>query len=234
VSLNVIGSRAPHCDVRERHHDRNGNSTPCHDGLRLYYPECLSAESTLMKSLLPFDETHFMDRPSFKFDGQSVAIGAPSPLRQFERAFREQGVPLFVHDAFGGMVHGDLLALVHADISDPRDPERFQQGLRSSARFRELQIQPGNYGGGETHQTIYSKLEALDLANCPEALEVFNDSSIRPFDHSSTRGIFKTLVTKAAQCSVKLNFAFDVGLPSASTPRVRPPSDLSCEPGPQI
>ena len=33
--LNVIRSRVPHCDLRERRQHRNGNSTPCHDGLRL-------------------------------------------------------------------------------------------------------------------------------------------------------------------------------------------------------
>jgi hypothetical protein len=55
------------------------------------------AEATLKKAILLFDELHFMDRPSFSFGrGQGGLVGAPSPLRQFEASFREEGIPLYV------------------------------------------------------------------------------------------------------------------------------------------
>jgi hypothetical protein len=75
-----------------------------------YYPEMFAAFATLKKAILLFDEIHFMDRPSFTFGGGHYGlIGAPSPLRQFEDSFRENGVPLFVHPSPGGPVEGEFL-----------------------------------------------------------------------------------------------------------------------------
>jgi hypothetical protein len=46
-----------------------------------YYPDMWTAEATLKKAILPFDELHFMERPSFSFPkSQSGLIGAASPF----------------------------------------------------------------------------------------------------------------------------------------------------------
>jgi hypothetical protein len=63
----------------------------------LYYPDMMPEQTALKKAVLFFDEIHFMDRPSFSCDGGLGTIGAQSRLRWFEHAFRNDGVPLYVH-----------------------------------------------------------------------------------------------------------------------------------------
>ena len=63
----------------------------------LYYPDSLCDLLTLKKAILFFDEIHFMDRPSYSFEGGIGTIGMYSPLRGWEEKFRSDGVPLFVH-----------------------------------------------------------------------------------------------------------------------------------------
>jgi hypothetical protein len=69
-----------------------------------YYPSSLAADTTLKKCILLFEEIHFMDRPSFMFEGKFGMVGHASPLRSYEQSFRDNGVPLYVHDAPGGIV----------------------------------------------------------------------------------------------------------------------------------
>jgi hypothetical protein len=114
-----------------------------------YYPDMFASHTTLKKAIIFFDEIHFMDRPSFSFPGQVGLIGAPSPLRQFEASFRDNGVPLFVHGAPGGQVQGDFYAQITADMNDLLFLTRFQDGLRHSETFRDLQITHGNHPVGD-------------------------------------------------------------------------------------
>ena len=139
-----------------------------------YYPEMITSHTTLKKAILFFDEIHFMDRPSFTFYGGGGLIGAPSPLRQFEASFRDNGVPLFVHGAPGGPVQGDLYEQITADVNDLLFLTKFQDGLRRSETFRDLQIAHGDYpvgnpetvGRGEilTHEGVAQKLISVDLS----------------------------------------------------------------------
>src|SRR5437016_10366867 len=110
-----------------------------------YYPEMVADHATLKKAILLFDEIHFMDRPSFTF-GNFGTIGMASPLWQFEASFTSEGVRLFVHGAPGGPVARDLYETVSGDANDPLFLARFQEGLRSSQTFRDLQIAHGDYG----------------------------------------------------------------------------------------
>jgi len=184
----------------------------------LYYPEFAVELPTLKKCILLFDEIHFMDRPSFTFDGRFGLLGASSPLRQYEKSFRENGVPLYVHPAPGGLVQGELLKTVEADLSDQQFLARFQEGLRASPHFRNLHIQPGNYGNGETHDTVFKKVAAIDLQQCRAALDVLNDKTIRPYEYSTPESVLQTLVIDAAFCSVKMNFALGVGARQGFSP----------------
>jgi hypothetical protein len=182
------------------------------DKLRaLYYPDFWVEATTLKKCILLFDEIHFMDRPSFMFDGKYGMIGAASPIRQYEQSFRDEGVPLYVHPAPGGIVHGELLETVEADLSDANFMTSFQEGLRASSHFRNLQIQPGNYGNGETHETIFQKVAAIDLQQSASALEIFRDPRVRHMDPTTPEGRFKILASDAACCSAKMSFALRVG-----------------------
>ena len=105
----------------------------------LYYPDFVCDNIALVKAILLFDEIHFMDRPSFTFylGGNDLGgkpagfglIGAQSPLRQYEASFREHGVPLYVHEAPGGPVYGELLESVTADVTDSQFLSRFQEGF---------------------------------------------------------------------------------------------------------
>ena len=189
------------------------------DKLRaLYYPDFWVNYPTLIKCILLFDEIHFMDRPSLTFDGRSLTIGMASPIRQHEKWFREQGVPLYVHQPPSGPVGDKLRKVVEADLSDSNFMTRFQEGLRTSSHFRNVHIQPGDYGNNETHETIFQKLSAIELGQSPPLLEVHNDPNIRPFDFGTPEGCLKTLVSAAAFCSAKINFALEVGLTQAFSP----------------
>ncbi|HEY2547152.1 MAG TPA: hypothetical protein VGI46_13885 [Candidatus Acidoferrum sp.] len=189
------------------------------DKLRaFYYPDFWVEFATLKKSVLLFDEIHFMDRPSFMFGGRYGTVGAASPLRAYEHSFRDHGVALYVHGAPGGIVEGPLLASVESDLGDINFMTRFQEGLRASPLFRNLHISPGNYGNGETHETMFQKVAAIDLQQSRPALEIFNDPLVRHMDHQTPEGRLKILASKAAICSVKMNFALDVGAKNAFAP----------------
>src|SRR5262249_41555913 len=131
-----------------------------------YYSSSFIPFETLLKSMLLFDELHMMDRPSFTFICHGAhfgMVGHESPVRPYERAFRDEDFPLFVHEAPGGPVDGELLTQVDADLKDPNFLRKFQEGLQKSKRFRDLIIAPGNYGSGETNETLAPKLWGLDV-----------------------------------------------------------------------
>jgi len=187
----------------------------------LYYPDFVSGNVTLVKAILLFDEIHFMDRPSFTFYLEEKRdfskppsgfglMGADSPLRAYEASFRDNGVPLYVHKAPGGPVHGDLLESVKADITDKSFLSQFQDGLRASDRFLELHIPNGLYGGGETQESIARKVTNVNLDNYPDPLGVYLDPDLKPFDYSTDDNTLKGLVMEAIGCSAKMNFALSV------------------------
>lgn len=184
----------------------------------LYYPDFWLDYSTLMKAILLFDELHFMDRPSMMFaagTGQIGTIGAASPLRQYEASFREQGIPLFVHAAPMGPVGDEWHAQIRADVNDPEFLERFQNGLKTSSTFRDLQIAHGSYGEFGDHDSVAQKMIdvdlSVDLKSHETPMALFEDPAIRPMDLSNTAGCAKNLVYEAMVCSAKLNFALNVG-----------------------
>jgi hypothetical protein len=184
----------------------------------LYYPDFVADYSTLVKSIILFDEIHFMDRSSRTFDGQSLTMGSHSPMRQHEARFRAEGVPLYVHEPPSGFVGGELRTAVESDLTDLGFLKRFQEGLQNSLNFRNLQIQPGNYGNGETHETIFDKLAAIKLQESLAPVAILEDRNIRPFDFTTEAGILKTFVEKAAFCSERLNFALKVGATESFSP----------------
>ncbi|MGD0426331.1 MAG: hypothetical protein ABSC10_06400 [Candidatus Acidiferrales bacterium] len=194
----------------------------------LYYPDFWIEYKTLLKCILLFDEIHFMDRPSFTFGGRYGMVGAESPLRQHEESFRKEGMPFYVHEAPGGVVVGELLNEVESDLRDTTFMSRFQDGLRLSPHFRKLHIQPGDYGNGETHETIFHKIAAIDLEHSRSALEIFNDPLVRHMDPATPEGCLKILASDAAFCSAKMNFAMRVGVQNGFSPLAdaSPYSDL--------
>jgi len=188
------------------------------DKLRaFYYPEFWIEYPTLVKSILLFDEIHFMDRPSFSFyfapnSRGFVTVGAPSPIRQHEEWFRSHGVPIYVHAAPTGAMVGDLYEAVRADVSDKVFLQRFQDGLRTSDYFLNLHIPAGaNFGNGETQKTIAEKLINVNLEKHGDsALGIFCDPKLIPFSFSTDEDRIKSLVSEAMTCSAKMNFALDV------------------------
>jgi hypothetical protein len=189
------------------------------DKLRaLYYPDFWVNYPTLIKCILLFDEIHFMDRPSLTFDGKHRTIGMQSPIRQYEQSFRDEGVPVYVHEPPSGPLVGELREISEGDISDRNFVARFQEGLRTSQHFRDLHIQPGVYGPGETHETIFQRLAAINLPNSAVLLDIHNRTDIRPYDFTDSTGALKTLVSAAAFCSVKMNFALTVGVTEGFSP----------------
>jgi hypothetical protein len=183
-----------------------------------YYPDFWVDHTTLLKELLLFDELHFMDRPSMMFNtgsGQFGTIGAASPLRQFEASFREEGVPFYVHEAPMGPVYGEWYDQIRADVNDPDFLRRFQNGLKTSTAFRNLQIARGDYGESGDQDSVAQKLMAVNLSSDVQthesAMAFFEKSAVRPFDLSTPEGCAKQLITEAVTCSAKLNFALNLG-----------------------
>lgn len=184
----------------------------------LYYPDFWVSFPTLIECILLFDEIHFMDRPSLTFDGRQLTIGMASPIRQYEQSFRDQGVPIYVHNPPSGLVSDELREVVEADLSDATFAGSFQEGLRTSQHFRDLNIQPGNYSAVETHETVFQRLAAIDLRDSTSLLDVHKRLDIRPYDFSHPEGSLKTFVSLAAFCSAKMNFALQVGSTEAFSP----------------
>jgi hypothetical protein len=182
----------------------------------LYYPDFWIDFTTLQKAILLFDELHFIDRPAIMFGSQFGLVGCASPLRQYEQSFRKEGVPFYVHGAPQGPISDEWYEQIRADVNDLQFLQNFQNGLKNSRTFRDLQIQFGNYGEYGDEKDVAKKMFAVDLSRdlrtheSPMAL--FEDSSIRCFDLSTPTGSAKQLVTEAISCSAKLNFALDAGV----------------------
>lgn len=191
----------------------------------LYYPEFWVDYTTLVKSILLFDELHFMDRPSMMFGagpGQFGTIGAASPLRQVEASFREQGVPFFVHEAPMGPVYGEWYEQIKADVNDQAFLKRFQDGLKTSPTFRTHQIAPGNYGEYGNQDDVAKRLMAVDLSQDTKDFDnpmvLFEDANVKHFYLSDPAGCAKNLIADAVICSAKLNFALQVGSKDGFSP----------------
>src|SRR5271165_409991 len=200
----------------------------------LYYPDFApAAESTLKKAILLFDELHVMDRPSISFTKNRSGfrvhgglIGAPSPFRDFEALFKDEGVPIYVHTAPGGPVAEmhtapggpaaeELYEQITADVNDLEFLKRFQSGLKASPAFRSLQIPRGDYGAADDQHSVAQKLIALDLVTGLKTHEspiaLFEDSGVKNFDYSNPLGCAKNLIFNAVKCSAQLNFALSMG-----------------------
>lgn len=102
----------------------------------LYYPNSTIDPTTLKRAILLFDEFHITDNPSFSFGGGGKSnfgmVGSDSPLRQVERSFRDEGVPLYVHSAPG---------------------EEFQR--RTTRRFAQMSTIWSFYGASNRDSTIH-------------------------------------------------------------------------------
>ncbi|WP_175047407.1 hypothetical protein [Burkholderia lata] len=186
----------------------------------LYYPDMIPEDTALKKAVLFFDEIHFMDRPSFTFEGGLGTIGTQSRLRSFEELFRRDGVPLFVHEAPGGPVQGDFLAMVAADVNDLNFLRDFQAGLRSSPTFSQHVVQEGKYPDIDTKElhtaeTLRDEFSKVDLSNVLTQFEnpmsLLTDKSVRPFGLTKPESTAKTLIFQAAILSTHLNHALTVG-----------------------
>ena len=182
-----------------------------------YYPDMSSSDITLKKAILFFDEIHFMDRGSFFFgggEGQIGSIGAPSPLRAYEQSFRENDVPLYVHDARNGPLQTAAMDQVASDINDPVFLSRYQEGLKTSRAFRDLQIAPGNYGESGTHEDLARQLIELELPvglkDHANAMALLMDGKVEPFRTRTPTQCARVLIQNAAFCSAKTNFALEV------------------------
>lgn len=179
----------------------------------LYYPDMYMNETTLKKAILFFDEIHLMDQPAFTLNNYGI-IGADSPFRKIEESFRENGVPLFVHGVQGGIIRGNLLEQVYADINDPVFLEKFRSGLDKSMTFRSIQITAGNYGDAGNQDEVVQKLISTNLRLLEERSveDILSDEKIKPFELSTPFGCLKQLILSSAMCSAKLNFALIEGI----------------------
>lgn len=176
-----------------------------------YYPSMVAEQATLKKAILLFDEIHFIDRPSFMF-GNFGTVGCNSPMRQVEQSFRDEGVPLYVHQPRGGPVMGEFLEQVKSDINDIEFLRCFQQGLDSSLVFRNQQIAPGNYGEVGSHEAVFRHLLTVNVdTDFSEAKpdELLYDNTLRPFRFTTARERAKALVHEATTCSAMVNFALN-------------------------
>ncbi len=191
-----------------------------------YYPDMVSSDDTLKKAILFFDEIHFIDRASYSFggggQGRIITIGSASPLRSFESSFRENGVPLYVHAAPNGPLPDEILEQVTADINDWTFVSSFQNGLRTSTTFRDIEIVPGNYGESGMQEDLVKTLVGMNLAEGlsqhPNAKALLIDGSVQPFRTRTEVEKARVLVHSAARCSVNINIALQASSKHGMTP----------------
>jgi hypothetical protein len=62
--------------------------------------------------------------------------------------------------------------------------------------IRIVHIPPGNYGNGETQETITKKVVSIDLETYQSPFDLFSDPKIPHFDYSTAEGIVKNLVAE--------------------------------------
>lgn len=131
-------------------------------------------------------------------------------------------MPLYVHSPADGPVLGALLDQVRSDVNDYGFLECFQRGISASEKFRDLQIAHGNYGDCGTHEDVAKSVGRVNISadfaqyGCP--MDLLMDDKVRIFDHSTVVGRAKTLISKAAICSTRMNFASDVCKQEGFTP----------------
>jgi hypothetical protein len=191
-----------------------------------YYPDMTSSDLTLKKAILFFDELHFVDRASYSFggggQGQIMTIGCASPLRSYEASFRENGVPLYVHEAPNGPLPAEILEQVAGDINDSTFLSRFQKGLETSAAFRNIEITPGNYGESGMQEDLVKTLVDLDLAEGlsqhENAMGLLIDGSVQAFRTRTAIEKARVLIHSAAKCSVSMNVALRASSSNGMTP----------------
>jgi hypothetical protein len=186
-----------------------------------YYPSMFAEHATLKKAILLFDEIHFIDRPSFMF-GNFGTVGCASPMRQVEQSFRDEEVPVYVHEPNDGPVVGEFLEQVKSDVNDMEFLRRFQKGLGDSLVFRDQQIAPGNYGEVGSHEAVAQALLSVnldaDFAEHPTPVDLFYDNKIQPFRFKTPTERAKSLVSHATTCSAMVNFALNASQHQAITP----------------
>ncbi len=186
-----------------------------------YYPSMVADTATLKRAILLFDELHFIDRPSFSF-GNYGTIATTSPLRAYEKSFRENGVPLYVHTPNDGPVQGEFLEQVKTDVNDVEFLKRFQRGLEKSLVFRNQQIAPGNYGGAGNEEDVARELGRVNLGavlgQYATPMDLFSDEKVHPFRFKTDTERAKGLVTHALTCSAMINFALNVSQDHGMTP----------------
>ena len=159
-----------------------------------------------------------MDRPGLSFFGSGGEIGMPSPVRAYLPAFKDAGVPVFVHNALRNPL--DAVALepkIAADINDLEFIKRFQLGLKNDPKFFEAHLSENVVAS--LGDKVVALLSSIDLSatlastggiyGTPE--DLYRDLSVRPFLGSSPLEVAKTLLFFVVACSAKMNFAFNVG-----------------------
>jgi hypothetical protein len=141
-----------------------------------------AAHATLKKAILLFDEIHFMDRPPSPLLGALWFDRGTFPLRRFEKSFRENGIPLFVHPSPGVSVAGEFLQQITAGIDDLEFLKRFQAGLNSSSLFHQPRDTTTFLAGKESNLTpqpmafnpfpsVEYDILSFGFVECPEAVE---------------------------------------------------------------
>jgi hypothetical protein len=191
-----------------------------------YYPDMISSELTLKKAVLFFDEIHFVDRASYSFGGggrgQIMTIGCSSPLRSFEASFREIGVHLYVLGAPNGPLPSEIFERVAADISDSTFIARFQEGLKTSNTFRDIEIPPGNYGEsgmqGDLVQSLIDLSLEEGLSQHDNAMALLIDGTVEAFRTRTAVEKARVLLHSAARCSVNINVALQSSSMNGMTP----------------
>lgn len=184
----------------------------------LYYPNSTIDPTTLKRAILLFDEFHITDNPSFSFGGGGKSnfgmVGSDSPLRQVERSFRDEGVPLYVHSAPGGRISEEDYATVCADVNDLEFLRRFQQGLNDSPAFRGSIVPTGNYGPVGNQNDVIEAFLDIDLSTAfsdhGSPMGLSEDPQIQQFRHSTPHERAKAFVNEAIMCATRLNLALAI------------------------
>ena len=117
-------------------------------------------------------------------------------------------------NARSGPLRKDAMDQVTSDINDPAFLSRYQEGLKTSRVFRNLQIAPGNYGESGTHEDLARQLIEVELPvglkDHPDAMALLMDGKVEPFRTRTPAQCARVLIQNAVFCSAKMNLALEV------------------------
>lgn len=121
----------------------------------LFYGNHYSVALTLMKSLLLYDEVHFLDSAAITIKGKFGSIGKHSPYRKLPAELREKGAKIICHNPFSGWITEPLMSSITEDMKEIEFTQTFIRNFFQHEWFSGLFLSPkGKYATQKGQKSV--------------------------------------------------------------------------------